>query len=158
MLMQPDDSTKARAATYKLLNKGECDFDLSSDGAFYWLCDMKPTYRIMHYTGPIHILRRWCQELLAYNFSCIHRSPSMMVDVDYLSRMHNKLIKSHVSIATRLSLVDRATRPEAYSETILKLRESRFLGVNRIKTFLFVVRLRFNNILFTLIIELFVHS
>ena len=86
---------------------------------FFWLCDMKTTYRIMHYTGPIHILRRWCQELLAYNFSCIHRSHSIMVDVDYLSRMHNELIKSHVSIANRLSLVDRATRPEAYSETIL---------------------------------------
>ena len=43
----------------------------------------------------------------------------MMVDVDYLSRMHNELIKSHVSIANRLSLVDRASRPEAYSETIL---------------------------------------
>ena len=43
----------------------------------------------------------------------------MMVDVEYLSRMHNKLIKSHVPIVNRLSLVDRATRPEAYSETIL---------------------------------------
>ena len=43
----------------------------------------------------------------------------MMVNVDYLSRIHNESIKSHVSIANRLSLVDRATRPEAYSETIL---------------------------------------
>ena len=131
-MIQPDDSTKARAATYKLLNKGECDFDLSSDGAFYWLCDMKPTYRIMYYTGPIHILRRWCQELLAYNFSCIHRSHSMMIDVDYLSWMHNELIKSRVSIASRLSLVDRATRPEAYSETILdyKLQRGKYLVKN----------------------------
>ena len=163
ILMQPDDSTEARAATSKLLNKREYDFDLSSDGArlrpvlfnsrsctatekhyhgcvgeiacgrwaigmekrylwgthFFWLCDMKTTYRIMHYTGPIHILRRWYQELLAYNFSCIHRSYLMMIDVDYLSRMHNELIKSHVSIANRLSLSDRATRPEEYSETIL---------------------------------------
>ena len=43
----------------------------------------------------------------------------MMVDVEYLSRMHNELIKSHVPIAKRLLLVDRATRPEAYSKTIL---------------------------------------
>ena len=43
----------------------------------------------------------------------------MMVDIYYLSRMHNELIKSHVSIVNRLSLVDRETRPEAYSETIL---------------------------------------
>ena len=112
ILIQPDDSTEARAATSKLLNKGEYDLDLSSDGArlrpilfnirsctaternyhgfveeiacgqwaigtekryllgthFYWLCDMKTTNRTMHYTGPIHILRRWCQELLAYIF------------------------------------------------------------------------------------------
>ena len=43
----------------------------------------------------------------------------MMMDVDYLSRIHNELIKSHVSIANRLSLADRAPRLEAYSETIL---------------------------------------
>ena len=99
---------------------------------FFWLYDMKTTYRIMYYTGPIHILRRWCQELLAYNFSCIHRSHSIMVDVDYLSRMHNELIKSHVSIANRLSLVDRETRPEGYSETILdyQLQRGKYLVKN----------------------------
>ena len=32
-LIQPDDNTEARTATSKLLNRGECDFDLSSDGA-----------------------------------------------------------------------------------------------------------------------------
>ena len=31
-LIQPDDNTEARTATSKLLNRGECDFDLSSDG------------------------------------------------------------------------------------------------------------------------------
>ena len=31
ILIQPDDSTEARSATSKLLNKGECDLDLSSD-------------------------------------------------------------------------------------------------------------------------------
>ena len=80
---------------------------------------MKTTYKIMHYTEPIHILRRWYQELLAYNLLCIHRSHLIMVDVDYLSRMHKKLIKTHVFIANRLSLVDRETRPEAYSNNIL---------------------------------------
>ena len=43
----------------------------------------------------------------------------MVVDVDYLSRKHNELIKKHVSIANQLSLVDRETRSEAYSENIL---------------------------------------
>ena len=31
-LIQPDDNTEARTVTSKLLNRGECDFDLSSDG------------------------------------------------------------------------------------------------------------------------------
>ena len=39
---------------------------------FYWLCDMKTTYKIMHYTGYIHILRRWYKDLIVCNFSCIH--------------------------------------------------------------------------------------
>ena len=56
----------------------------------------------------------------------------MMVNVDYLSRIHNESIKSHVSIANRLSLVDRATRPEAYSETILdyKFQRGKYLVKN----------------------------
>ena len=82
---------------------------------------MKTTYKILHYVGPIHILRRWYQELLAYNFSCIHRSHLMMVDVDYLSRMHNSLVKSHVVIANRLSLADRSKRPAAYSGDALDI-------------------------------------
>ena len=80
---------------------------------------MKTTYKILYYTGPIHILQRWCQELPAYNVSCIHHSHLMMIDVDYLSRINNKLIKTHVSIANRLSLTDRALRPEAYDVAVL---------------------------------------
>ena len=70
---------------------------------FFWLCDMKTTYKIVYYTGPIHILRRWCQELLAYNFSCIHRGHDMMQDVDYLSCIKNNLIKAHLLIRDQLS-------------------------------------------------------
>ena len=80
---------------------------------------MKTTYKIMHYTGPIHVLRRWYQELLAYNFVCVHRSYLMMVGVDYLSRIHNDLIKSHVLIANQLSLSDRSARPGAYTMEML---------------------------------------
>ena len=56
----------------------------------------------------------------------------MMVDIDYLSRMHNELIKSHVSIANRLSLVYRTTRPEVCSETILvyQLQRRKYLVKN----------------------------
>ena len=45
---------------------------------FYWLCDMKTMYKILSYDGPIHTLRRWTQELLAYSFICVHRPNTMM--------------------------------------------------------------------------------
>ena len=56
----------------------------------------------------------------------------MMVDVAYLLKIHNELIKSHVFIANRLSLVDRTTRPEVYSETILvyQLHRGKYLVKN----------------------------
>ena len=50
---------------------------------------------------------------------CIHRSHLMIVDVDYLSCMHNDLVKSHVVLANRLSLADRAARPGAYDADVL---------------------------------------
>ena len=80
---------------------------------------MKPTYKVMHYIGPIHILRRWYQELLACNFSCIHRSHDTMQDVDYLSCIKKILIKDHLLICNQLSLADRALRPGAYDETVI---------------------------------------
>ena len=43
----------------------------------------------------------------------------MMVDVDYLSRIHNDLVKAHGLIANQLSLVDRSVRPGAYSSEVL---------------------------------------
>ena len=51
---------------------------------FYCMCDMKSLYKILDYDGPIHSLRRWSQELLAYNFETIHRPATMMKDVDAL--------------------------------------------------------------------------
>ena len=82
---------------------------------------MKTTYKILHYQGPIHVLRRWCQELLAYSFSCIHRSHTMMIDVDYLSRMHDKLVKNHTMLANAWSLADRAALPCVYKSTTLEM-------------------------------------
>ena len=53
---------------------------------FYVLCDMKTMYRILEYDGPIHSLRRWCQELQNYHFIALYRPASMMADVDALNR------------------------------------------------------------------------
>ena len=47
---------------------------------------MKFLYRVLDYDGPIHCLRRWCQELQAYNLIALHRLAPMMMDVDALNR------------------------------------------------------------------------
>ena len=52
---------------------------------FWSLCDMATLYKILDYDGPIHILRRWCQELQAYNMLTLHRSAKFMIDVDALN-------------------------------------------------------------------------
>ena len=77
---------------------------------------MATTYKILHYLGPIHTLRRWCQEMLAYSFACIHRTHKMMIDVDYMSRLHNNLVRQHMILANALSVADRSARPCAYKE------------------------------------------
>ena len=86
---------------------------------FYWLYNIKIMYRTMHYTGPIHILQRWYQELLAYHSSCIHRTHLMMADVKYLSRIHDQLIRSHGLIVNQLSLTNILLQPGAYSTDVL---------------------------------------
>ena len=45
----------------------------------------------------------------------------MMIDVDYLSRMHDKLVKNHTMLANAWSLADRAARPCAYKSTTLEM-------------------------------------
>lgn len=80
----------------------------------FWLCDMATTYKILYYTEPVHTLRRWYQEILAYAFAFIHQSYKMIINVDYLSRIHNGLVRQHVIIANALSFADRSARPCAY--------------------------------------------
>ena len=70
---------------------------------------------ILEYTGNIHQLRRWSQELLGYEFAIIHRAASMMKDVDGLSRHINVLIHRYLIQASCMHLGDRTTRPFAYS-------------------------------------------
>ena len=87
---------------------------------FYWLCDMKTTYKNLFYTGPIHTLRFWYQEMLAYDISYIHWSHKMMVNVDYLSRIHDQLVKQHVLMAESLSLANMQYHPYVYTLHTLK--------------------------------------
>ena len=57
----------------------------------YWICDCIAVKEILEYTGSIHQLRRWPQELLRYEFTII-------------------LIQ-----ASCMHLADRTTRPFSYS-------------------------------------------
>ena len=43
----------------------------------------------------------------------------MMSNVDYLSRIHNSLVKNHVLFANSLVLSDWLSRPDAYEELVL---------------------------------------
>ena len=70
---------------------------------------------ILDYTGSIHQLRRWLQELLGYEFAIIYRAASMMKDVDVLSRHIDVLIYRYLTQARGMRLVDIAKRPFAYS-------------------------------------------
>ena len=80
----------------------------------YWICDMATTYKIIFYTCPIHTLMKWSQELHGYYFLCIHRCHKMMVDMNYLSRMYDNLVKQHVIVENILSLADRCNQPYEY--------------------------------------------
>ena len=40
----------------------------------------------------------------------------MMIDVDYMSRLHNNLVRQHMILANALLVADRNARPCAYKE------------------------------------------
>jgi hypothetical protein len=67
---------------------------------FYWVCDCSAISALVEYDGDNHMLRRWAQDLLGYDFITLHRPERMMRDVDALSRCYDKLVRAHVLIAT----------------------------------------------------------
>ena len=79
---------------------------------FTWICGMKSINKILEYDGHIHMLCRYSQEMMAYNFDYVHRPNSMMKDVDALSRIFDPLVG--------LRIVDRRNRPDAYCEKHFK--------------------------------------
>ena len=78
-------------------------------GIFYWIYDCIAVKEILEYTGSIHQLRRWSQELLGYEFAIIHRAASMMKDVDGLCRHIDVLIHRYLIQARCIHLADRTT-------------------------------------------------
>ena len=82
---------------------------------FYWLCDCSAIKEILEYNGSIHQIKRWSQELLAYEFVILHRLARMMLDVDGLARFMDPLVHRYTITASRLYTEDVTERPFAYS-------------------------------------------
>ena len=82
---------------------------------FYWICDCIAVKEILEYTGSIHQLRRWSQELFGCELAIIHREASIMKDVYGLSRHIHILIHRYFTQASRMRLADIAQRLFAYS-------------------------------------------
>ena len=85
---------------------------------FYWICDCNSMKEILEYTGIIHQLRRWSQEIFAYDFSIVHRPAKMMKNVYACSRHLNTLVYSYIATAYSMCHRDVIARPYAYSYDI----------------------------------------
>ena len=81
---------------------------------FYWMCDCMAIKEILEYIGDSHQLRRWCQELMGYDFSVIHRCELMMRDVDALTRRFGKAVTLYCMQAYLMRSRDKPSRPLAY--------------------------------------------
>ena len=80
---------------------------------------MKTTYRILEYDGPIHSLRRWCQELQNYHFVVFHRPATMMVDVDALNRgPYHRVSTTYYAMTAAIRKYDINYNNKAYDVSI----------------------------------------
>ena len=82
---------------------------------FYWICDCNAVKEVLEYDGSIHQIKRWSQELMAYEFVCIHRSNRMMKDVDGVCRHIDPLIHRYLVDANVMRCNDEMLRPFAYN-------------------------------------------
>ena len=73
---------------------------------------------MLEYDGGIHQLKRWSQELLAYEFVCIHHPNRMMRDVDGVCRHIDPLIHRYLVDATVMRYKGIMLRPFAYNFNI----------------------------------------
>ena len=82
---------------------------------FYWIGNCNYIKEILEYTGSIYQLRRYFQEIFAYDFSIIHHPTPMMKDVDTLSRHPNLLISQYLATACVMRSRNIRSRPFAYN-------------------------------------------
>ena len=83
--------------------------------SFYWLCDCSYVKEVLEYNGSIHQLKRWTQELIAYEFVYIHCLNKMMKGVDGFCRHIDPLIHRYLVNATTIRSDDIKLRPFAYN-------------------------------------------
>ena len=91
---------------------------------FWWICDCSAVKEILEYDGPIPISCRWAQELLGYQFTVVHRSNRMMVDVDSPTRRFGPLTAYHCMIAGILQRRGESFLPTAYDSSSFHTRSS----------------------------------
>ena len=97
---------------------------------------MKTIYKILNYDGPIHTLRRWTHELLAYSFTCAHQHNTMMQDVDALSRYQDPLVAEHTVISNQYQQQDTVNCKATYSSSVFdKLLKANKYAINNTNSF-----------------------
>ena len=82
---------------------------------FYRICDCSSVKEVLEYDGSIHQLKRWTQELMVYEFVCLHRPNKMMKDVDGVCRYIDPLIRRYLFDAAAMRSDDIALRIFAYN-------------------------------------------
>ena len=107
---------------------------------FYLLCDCNALRSIVEYEGTNYMLARWAQELLGYNFLCLHRPDTMMQDVDGVSRHPDPLIDSYERTAQLLDATSKQDAPTQYEPSAFPPSVRRGQSSPAAKTSMIVVR------------------
>ena len=81
----------------------------------YWICDCNTVKEVLGYDGSIQQIKRWSQELMTYEFICLHRVNRMMKDVDGVCRHIDPLIHRYLVGAAALHSANKLLRPFAYN-------------------------------------------
>ena len=82
---------------------------------FYWLCECNTIKEILEYNVITHQLKRWTQELLAYEFVIIRQVDTMIKNIDNVSCYTNPLVHQYTMTSSRLHVKDVTIRSFVYS-------------------------------------------
>ena len=84
-------------------------------GNLFWLiCNCNSIKAVLEYNRPISVVNCWIQELLAYNYTVMHRSCKMIQDVDSLTRRFGRLVRNHLCISAIFHDLEPKRRSNVY--------------------------------------------